>query len=58
MKIKKVFIASPLFNSAERKLNEEIAEMLEKAGYETFLPQRDGFLYADIIKKLQEKNQI
>lgn len=54
-KIKKVYIASPLFNPKEREENQEIDEVLSRAGYSTFLPQRDGFLFAELVGKIQEQ---
>jgi nucleoside 2-deoxyribosyltransferase len=40
----RVYIAGPLFNTHERWYLERIAEALESAGYETFLPHRDAGL--------------
>ncbi|MBW2990210.1 nucleoside 2-deoxyribosyltransferase [Candidatus Woesearchaeota archaeon] len=54
MKIKKVYIASPLFNPKELELNQEIDDILRRAGYETFLPQRDGFLYVELLKQIKK----
>ena len=42
--MKLIYIAGPLFNTHERWYLERIAEMLEAAGYRTFLPQRDAGL--------------
>lgn len=53
--IKKVYIASPLFNPKEREENSEIDEALRKEGFETFLPQKDGFLYVELLKAVEEK---
>ena len=39
--IEKIYIAGPLFNIHERKYLEEIASILEGAGYKCFLPHRD-----------------
>ncbi|HUH98730.1 MAG TPA: nucleoside 2-deoxyribosyltransferase [Anaerolineales bacterium] len=39
--MKSIYIAGPLFNTAERTYLEHIAEVLEKAGFKTFLPHRD-----------------
>ena len=39
--IKKIYIAGPLFNVHEKKYLEEIAEVLEDADYDCFLPHRD-----------------
>jgi nucleoside 2-deoxyribosyltransferase len=54
MKIKKVYIASPLFNEEEIKLNEKIDRVLKKAGFETFLPQRDGFVFEELTNELKK----
>jgi|TARA_B100001113_G_scaffold321223_1_gene290939 nucleoside 2-deoxyribosyltransferase len=40
--IKNIYIAGPLFNVHEKKYLEEIAEVLEGAGYECFLPHREN----------------
>lgn len=53
MKIKRVYIASPLFNDAELEENERINITIRNAGYETFLPQRDGFRYEELVEKIQ-----
>ena len=39
--IKKIYIAGPLFNVHEKKYLEEIAEVLEGADFDCFLPHRD-----------------
>ena len=39
--IKKIYIAGPLFNVHEKKYLEDIAAVLEEAGYECFVPHRD-----------------
>lgn len=44
----KVYVAAPLFNSAEKKKNEEIDYILEQCGHKTYLPQRDGGCFADL----------
>ena len=36
------YISAPLFNEMELKFNERIAIFLEKFGFSTYLPQRDG----------------
>ena len=38
----RIYCAGPLFNAAERAEMQEIATVLEQAGFKTFLPQRDG----------------
>jgi nucleoside 2-deoxyribosyltransferase len=55
MKIKKVYIASPLYTTKEQKENCEIDEVLRRAGYNTFLPQRDGFTYVDLFTQVQNE---
>jgi hypothetical protein len=37
-----VYFAGPLFSEAERTFNLRLAERLEQASFEVFLPQRDG----------------
>ena len=37
-----VYLAGPLFSDAERTFNEDLTEKLEAAGFDVFLPQRDG----------------
>ena len=39
--IKKIYIAGPLFNVHEKKYLEDIAEVLESADFDCFLPHRD-----------------
>ena len=40
--MKKVYLAGPLFNKAEKDFNLQVCKVLEDAGYNVFLPQRDG----------------
>ncbi len=47
-----VYLAGPLFNAAERHEMELIAEALEKSGFKTFLPHRDGLEFAEIFPYL------
>jgi nucleoside 2-deoxyribosyltransferase len=37
-----IYFAGPLFSEAERSFNFRLTEKLESAGFEVFLPQRDG----------------
>ena len=37
----KVFIAGPMFSSAEREFNLKVDDFLRERGFETFLPQRE-----------------
>jgi nucleoside 2-deoxyribosyltransferase len=41
---KPIYIAGPLFTPAERSYLEELATALEAAGFQTYLPHRDGGL--------------
>ena len=36
------YVAAPLFSVAERRFNAELTRLLEAAGFDVFLPQRDG----------------
>ena len=49
----RVYCAGPLFNDPERAEMHAIAQALEKAGYETFLPQRDGFELSDVQRQFE-----
>lgn len=46
--MKTIYIAGPLFNVHERWYLEHIAEVLESAGFLTFLPHRDAGLIAEV----------
>ena len=52
---KRIYFAGPLFNEAERAYNLRIVTILENYGYEVFLPQRDGFLAAELEGKTEEE---
>ena len=47
-----VYCAGPLFNDPERLEMAELAAVLEANGHKTFLPQRDGLEFADILPAL------
>ena len=56
----RVYIAGPLFNEMERSRNEEIATLLESAGIQTYLPQRDGGVFSELrftheVKELRKR---
>jgi nucleoside 2-deoxyribosyltransferase len=53
--MKRIYCAGPLFNPKEREDMETIAQCLEDAGYEVFLPHRDGIELAKINSALLEK---
>jgi nucleoside 2-deoxyribosyltransferase len=48
----RIYCAGPLFNPSGRAEMEILAEALELAGFKTFLPHRDGFLYEAIVPDL------
>ena len=52
----KIYCAGPLFNPKEREEMQQIASLLEDAGYQVFLPQRDGLEFAQLFPLLIEKN--
>lgn len=52
---KKVYFAAPLFSQSEKDYNLTLTKILEDHGYEVFLPQRDGFLAAELEGKTQEE---
>jgi nucleoside 2-deoxyribosyltransferase len=55
---KKVYIAGPLFSYAELRFNEIIADYLLNMGFETFLPQRDGYLLSDLMTQYDTKQKV
>ena len=44
----KIYIAAPLFSEGERAFNEKIDALVRSCGHETYLPQRDGGMVADL----------
>lgn len=52
----KIYCAGPLFNPKEREEMQEIASVLEDAGYSVFLPQRDGLEFAHLFPMLIQRN--
>lgn len=55
--INKVYIAGPLFSSAELEFNEKMDTYLQNLGIEMFLPQRDGYLLANLIAQKYNKQE-
>jgi len=47
-----VYCAGPLFTPKEREEMAELAEAIERAGWGTFLPQRDGILCEQLSGKI------
>ena len=54
----KVYFAAPLFNAGEKDFNLQLTAILEDAGYEVFLPQRDGFEAATMSGSQAEKMEL
>jgi len=52
---KMVYFAAPLFNQGEKDFNLELTKVLEDHGYQVFLPQRDGYLAAELEGKTEEE---
>ena len=52
---KKVYLAGPMFNQAEKDFNLKITKLLEQNGYQVFLPQRDGIEAALLQGKTEEE---
>ena len=52
---KKVYFAAPLFSQSEQEYNLNLTKVLEDHGYQVFLPQRDGFLAAELEGKTEEE---
>lgn len=50
-----IYVAGPLFNSHERAYIERIAEILEKAGYQTFVPHRDAGVLTDFKESMRSQ---
>jgi nucleoside 2-deoxyribosyltransferase len=46
----RIYIAAPLFSDAEKRFNAELDKFLTDLGFQTFLPQRDGFEKAQMDK--------
>lgn len=53
--MKKIYFAGPLFCNSEKAYNRKLTTILEKAGYEVFLPQRDGYEAAKFKGKSQKE---
>jgi len=47
----KIYIAGPLYSDAEKNYNLKVSALLESLDNSTFLPQRDGFLFAELLDK-------
>lgn len=59
MSLKKVFIAAPIFSSAEMAFNIRIDEICTSLGYITYMAQRDaGIAKGDDLKEIFHKDLI
>jgi len=45
----RIYVAGPLFSEAEKQYNEHLSKCLEDMGFETFLPQRDGYELSELL---------
>ena len=52
---KEVYFAAPLFSQSEKDYNLLLTKVLEDHGYEVFLPQRDGYLAAELAGKTEDE---
>ena len=52
---KRVYFAAPLFSQSEKDFNLQLTTILEDHGYEVFLPQRDGYLAAELQGKTEQE---
>ncbi len=52
---KRVYLAGPMFNHAEKDFNLKVTKVLEDAGYQVFLPQRDGIEAALLEGKTEDE---
>jgi nucleoside 2-deoxyribosyltransferase len=51
----KIYCAGPIFNPSEQKEMDSIAHVLRNAGYEVFLPQKDGLEFAKLFPAFLER---
>lgn len=54
----KIYIAGPLFNDIELKRNISIDAELRSMGYSTYLPQRDGGKFAQLLAKGHDAEEV
>ena len=54
--MKRIYIASPLFSQAEKNFNDYLSKFLEDMGFETFLPQRDGYNLSELLSDYTSKS--
>ena len=51
----RIYFAAPLFCVGEKDWNAKVTAILEQAGHQVFLPQRDGILAAELENKTAEE---
>lgn len=49
-----VYIAGALFNEAERNFLEKMEHLVKEAGFETYLPHRDGGLFIKGVNRSRD----
>lgn len=54
----KLYVAGPLFNEMERARNQEITSLVESCGVSTYLPQRDGGIFSEMIAQGQTITEV
>ncbi len=54
----RVYISAPLFNQMEKEFNLRVDSELRAVGFETYLPQRDGYEGSELIKSGYEWNLV
>ncbi len=53
--LERVYCAGPLFNEAERREMLRVAYVLQRGGFETFVPHSDGMEFAEVLPYLVEQ---
>lgn len=50
--MKRIYIAAPMFSYAELNYNEMIANKLQSANFDVFLPQRSGYKLVELMREM------
>ena len=50
--MKRIYIAEPMFSYAELSYNEMIANKLQSANFDVFLPQRSGYKLVELMREM------
>lgn len=50
--MKRIYIAAPMFSYAELSYNEMIANKLQSANFDVFLPQRSGYKLVELMREM------